>query len=328
LGPYISRGFVSTKQIFRHIQSLNLPENKTEKLIQELAWRDYWQQVWIEKGDEIKSDLKNTQTPLSNREMPLAILEGTTGIDEVDQAIDELKSSGYMHNHMRMYVASICCNLAQSHWLNPAKWMYSELLDGDLASNFLSWQWVAGSFSNKKYYANQENINRFFFSEQQKTFLDVDYADFENNFIPTELQKTAPFQLETLLPNNENPGLDKDRTTLIYNYYNIDPHWHEGEQFQRVFLLEPSFFKEYPVSQKCIDFAIKLTENIAGMKIYVGEYNQLREELSEEHLVYKEHPTNKHYRGKEEPRDWMFEVKGYFPSFFAFWKQCKKEIWQ
>ena len=85
---------------------------------------------------------------------------------------------------MRMYIASVCCNISNSHWLHPSKWMYYNLLDGDLASNNLSWQWVAGSFSNKKYYANQENINKFFQSSQKNTFLDIDYSEFKNLTIP------------------------------------------------------------------------------------------------------------------------------------------------
>lgn len=303
-----------------------MPWEQTEKLVQELAWRDYWQQVWIEKKDAILEDLKHVQAPIANQKIPRAVLEARTGIVEIDQALEELRRTGYMHNHMRMYVASICCNIGQSHWLQPAKWMYSELLDGDLASNHLSWQWVAGSFSNKKYYANQENINRFFYGNQQNTFLDVEYEDFEHLSIPQELKETRPFSLETILPNLENPALEKNKTTLIYNYYNIDPLWHQDEDLQRIFLIEPSFFKEYPVSQKCIDFAINLSKNINGMKIFVGDFNQLKAELSTEHLVYKEHPLNGHYSGKEEARDWLSNVQGYYPSFFAFWKKCKKEI--
>ncbi len=303
-----------------------MPWEQTEKLVQELAWRDYWQQVWIEKKDAILEDLKQFQAPIANQKIPRAVLEARTGIVEIDQALEELRRTGYMHNHMRMYVASICCNIAQSHWLQPAKWMYSELLDGDLASNHLSWQWVAGSFLNKKYYANQENINRFFYGNQQNTFLDVEYEDFEHLSIPQELKETRPFSLETILPNLENPALEKNKTTLIYNYYNIDPLWHQNEDVQRVLLMEPSFFKEYPVSQKCIDFAINLSKNIEDMKIFVGEFNQLAEELCPEKLVYKEHPMNGHYSGKEEARDWLSNVQGYYPSFFAFWKKCKKEI--
>ena len=79
--------------------------------------------------------------------MPKAVVEANTTIDAIDEAINELYQNGYMHNHMRMYLASLCCNIAKCHWKHPAKWMYFYLLDGDLASNTLSWQWVAGSNS-------------------------------------------------------------------------------------------------------------------------------------------------------------------------------------
>ena len=118
--------------------------------------------VWINKKDQIFSDLKNDQLGIENYKIPKAIVNAQTNISAVDDAIKILYSSGYMHNHMRMYVASICCNIAKCHWSTPSKWLYSHLFDGDLASNSLSWQWVAGTFSNKKYYANQSNINKYF----------------------------------------------------------------------------------------------------------------------------------------------------------------------
>jgi len=326
LSPYISRGVMSTRQVYQHIKTLELPWYKEEKLIQELAWRDYWQQVWIAKKDAIRQDLKNVQTPISNYQIPQAIAQASTGIEEIDIAIKQLYASGYMHNHMRMYVASICCNIANSHWLEPAKWMYSHLLDGDIASNFLSWQWVAGAFSNKKYYANQNNINNFFKSTQLNTFLDVEYSAFENLVIPNVLIDTVPFDVEMTLPKAKNPTMDKNKTTLIYNYYNIDPYWYKDKKVQRIFLIEPSFYKENPVNQKCIDFALELTRNIEGIKIYIGEFSELEEHISPDLIVYKEHPTNSHYQGKEEAREWMSSIKGYFPSFFAFWKKCKKEL--
>ena len=94
-----------------------------------------------------------------------------------------------MHNHLRMYTAAICCNIGQYHWLQPAKWMYYHLLDGDWGSNALSWQWVAGTNSHKKYIANQENINKYCFTKDENTFLDKSYAElsaFEK--IPLEIK--------------------------------------------------------------------------------------------------------------------------------------------
>lgn len=241
-----------------------------EKLIQELAWRDYWQQIWLAKGDAIHAELKHIQKPVSNFQVPKAIVEASTGIDVVDKAIRALYETGYMHNHMRMYVAYICCNMAHSHWLAPARWMYAHLLDGDIASNQLSWQWVAGAFANKKYYANQENINRFFYSAQRNTFLDIPYGQFERMEIPEVLRENVAFEVVYKLPKTSKRLAFQNKATLIYNYYNLDPEWHKRDNFQRILILEPSLFKKFPVHQKCIDFVIGLAENIPGIHLYVG----------------------------------------------------------
>lgn len=326
LSPYISRGVISTREVYEHIISLSLPWHKTEKLIQELAWRDYWQQVWIAKGEQINTDLKQPQAPVANHQVPKAVINACTGIKAVDDNIGELYETGYMHNHMRMYVASICCNIAKSHWLEPAKWMYAHLLDGDLASNQLSWQWVAGAFSKKKYYANQDNINKYFHDSQKNTFLDVEYDQFSMLETPDVLSETVAFDLKTPMPNIDRPMLEKDKTTLIYNYYNLDPSWHEGEDLQRVLLLEPSVFSKNPVEQNCIDFVLNLVQNIYGAKVFVGEFSDLLQQVSPDKIIFKEHPLNLHYTGQEEPRMWLSSVTGYYPSFFAFWKKCKKEL--
>lgn len=233
-----------------------------------------------------------------------------------------------MHNHMRMYIASICCNIAYCHWLEPARWMYSHLLDGDIASNQLSWQWVSGTFSNKKYYANQENINKFFKSEQKGTFLDVDYAVIDKIETPKSLKETSPLEIDVYLPKIKDLSLLENKNSLIYNYYNIDPYWHKEESFQRILLLEPSKFERFPVSSKCINFALELSKNIPKVILYVGEFEELLTHINSEKILYKEHPLNYNYKGLQEPRDWLSHVNGYFPSFFAFWKKCKKELIQ
>lgn len=326
LSPYISRGVISTRQVYEHVMSLGIPWEKSEKFIQELAWRDYWQKIWVEKGDAIHTDLKNTQTPVTNHQIPSAIVNACTGIEAVDKALKEFYETGYMHNHMRMYVASICCNMANSHWSIPAKWMYAHLLDGDLASNHLSWQWVAGAFSNKKYYANQDNINRYFKSNQTNTFLDLEYEDLTKIEIPSILAKTVSFDLSVILPNIDHPILQKDKTTLVYNYYNLDPSWHKGEDVQRVLLLEPLIFKKYPISQKSIDFTIELAKNILNIQVFVGEFDDLLSQVSEQYIIFKEHPLNVHYKGQTESRDWLCPTVGYHTAFFPFWKKCQHEL--
>ena len=324
LSPYISRGVISTKQVLSSVLALGYAPNDIEKFIQELAWRDYWQQIWVAKGTEINVDLKRQQNPISNTEVSNAIVEAATGIHAVDQAIENFYKTGYLHNHVRMYIAAMACNMAQSHWRTPAQWMYYHLLDADWASNALSWQWVAGANSNKKYIANQDNINKYCRSNQKNTFVDVNYETLAGMDIPKELSATSPLLLETLLPKQRMLKLTEELPTLIYNFYNLDPRWKQHVKANRVLLLEPSHFKEYPISERSLDFMLRLSENIDNVQVFIGEFSDLVETYGLMNIYYKEHPLNQHYQGMEEARDWMFDIKGYYPSFFAFWKKCKK----
>ncbi|MDG1099298.1 MAG: FAD-binding domain-containing protein, partial [Bacteroidia bacterium] len=244
----------------------------------------------------------------------------------IDAGMRELWETGFMHNRLRMITGSFLVKNLLIHWRFGKEWFWNCLVDADLASNSASWQWVAGAFSNKKYYANQENINTFFNSSQKNTFLDVEYSAFPDLEIPHELIPTQALDVDTILPKVPKPILENQKSTLIYNYYNLDPYWHKNDDVQRIFLLEPSFFKEHPISQKCLDFAIELSKNIEGMQLFVGEFAALQEMIDASCIVYKEHPTNCHYNGVEEPREWLSSVSGYFSSFFKFWKKCKKEL--
>ncbi|MFT4754086.1 MAG: deoxyribodipyrimidine photo-lyase [Salibacteraceae bacterium] len=327
LSPYISRGIISTKFVLSEILDRGYKPAEIEKFVQELAWRDYWQHVWIAKGDGINQDLKHTQEPVSNSAISKVIIDAKTGIEAIDSAIEEFYKTGYLHNHLRMYIASMACNLGQSHWRVPAQWMYYNLLDADWASNALSWQWVAGTNANKKYVANQDNVNKYCFTQQKDTFLDVPYEAFANMPIPDILKETAPIVLETPLPKQKAIEIDETLPTCIYNFYNLDPVWHKDIAANRLLLLEPSHFSQYPISQKTVDFVIRFSEeNIANIQIYIGEFRELNSAYNFKRIHYKEHPLNKHYQGLEEAREWMFEVEGYYSSFFSFWKKCKKQL--
>ena len=323
LSPYISRGVLSTKQVMEHVLAQGHKPWQVQKFMQELAWRDYWQRIWQEK--DIDQDLKREQPEVSNQGIAEALLNAATGIEAIDAAIEELYQTGYMHNHLRMYVAAIALNMAHSHWKTPAHWLYYHLLDGDWASNALSWQWVGGSNSHKKYVANQGNINKFTYSEQKGTFIDVPYAKFNEWQVPEVLQQIVQPELVTPLPAAAEPSIDPQKPTVLYTYYNLDPHWLQELDANRVLLLEPSVFKKYPVSQKCIDFALGLGNNISGLQICVAEFADFAANYPSAELHYKEHPLCRHFSGTEHPRDWMFpEITGYFPSFFSYWKKCQK----
>lgn len=325
LSPYISRGVISTKYVFKKILEQNIPFYKIEKFVQELCWRDYWQLVWKERKEAINFDLRKNQENVKNHSFSKSLYEADCGIEAIDNSINELYSEGYMHNHNRMYLASIACNVAKSHWLNPAKWMYYNLLDGDWGSNALSWQWVCGSNSNKKYYANQENINKYCYTNQKNTFLDIDYSSFESLDIPENLTETIDLNLKTSMPPKKTLKIDNNNPTLIYNYYNLDPNWRIDREYNRVYLIEPKVFDKYPVSNKCLEFSLELSKNIKNIQVYVGSFLDLVSEYDIKETIYKEHPIN-NYRGHEDQRDWMFKHRENLKSFFSYWKKSKKEL--
>jgi len=325
LSPYISRGVISTRDVLESVLNAGYEAHKIEKFIQELAWRDYWQQIWKARKSEINNDLKQPQPSALHIGIPQNLVLAKIGIEAVDRGIEELYQTGYMHNHLRMYVASIACNIARCHWKIPAQWMYYHLLDADWASNALGWQWICAANSLKLYFANQENINKYCHNHQRDTFLDVDYEQFNSIEIPKVLKATTTIKFTTPLPQTEVPNINTEWPTLVYNFYNLDPTWRQNTAANRILLLEPSIFEQYPVSQKSIDFCIALAkDNIPHIQIWVAEFAELKAIVQKE-IYFKEHPLN-HYVGIEDARDWMTTVKGEYPSFFAFWKKCKKEI--
>jgi deoxyribodipyrimidine photo-lyase len=333
LSPYLSRGVISLPQILNSILKKGYPAKAAEKLIQELAWREYYQRVWQVKGNQIWEGLKQPQQEVAHHSMISSITNAITGIQVIDKEIKHLSETGYLHNHIRMYLSSIICNIGKAHWLNPSKWMYYHLLDGDIASNNCSWQWVAGAFSSKKYYCNQENINKYTYSNQSDTFLDTSYEALVDMPIPLSLQATEEFNLHTQLPETRFPFIDINLPTLIYNSYNLDPNWKKEENVNRILLLEPSHFKAYPVSKKVIEFVMNLAMHITGIQIYVGEIEEVENIYKasniepSENIISKEHPAFEYYPGVKEDREWMFpSVTGYFPSFFSYWKKCERYL--
>ena len=333
LSPYISRGIISVKQVLDTVLQKGYQPNQIEKFIQELAWREYFQRVWQHTGENIWQDIKQPQPDVQHHQMISAVENATTGIDAIDEAVRKLYSSGYMHNHVRMYTASLICNMAKAHWLQPSKWMYYHLLDGDIASNNCSWQWVAGAFASKKYYFNQENVNKYCFSKQQHTIIDKSYEAIISMPVPDILGPTNNLLLTVTLPATQMPLLDINKPTLIYNAYNLDTTWRKAADVNRILLLEPSHFNKYPVSEKVIQFIINLSKNIEGLQLYTGEiadiialYNNSAS-LKIDCIISKEHPAFTYYPGIKDNRDWIFpEVTRNYNSFFSFWKQAEKHF--
>ena len=325
LSPYLSRGVISTKQVLASVVKKGYQIQQIESFVKELCWRDYFQRVGQHK--DLNLDIRPSVEPTLKNGIPAPILNANTGITGIDNAIHDLYLTGYMHNHCRMYTASLVCNIAKKNWKNPSQWMYYHLLDGDWASNACSWQWVAGLNSAKKYYANQENINKFTVTNQTGTYMDTSYEALMEMEIPTSLLETQNFVPITHLPAATFRRCDPDQPTFIYNYYNLDPLWHKHEKGNRILLIEPELFEKYPVNKKCIDFMLALSKNIEGLQVYVGSFKSLAENPTVKNIYYKEHPLNNGYIGNEEPRDWIANnVTKYYPSFFGYWKDVQKQL--
>lgn len=162
LSPYISHGFVSLAEVLTAVNAVHALDIQ-HKFVYELGWRAFYRHVWQHRGADIFHSLHEGPLPEQayTPELPADVREGRTGVPVVDMAVHTLYATGTLHNHARMWLASYVVHLRKVHWRAGADWLYAHLLDGDLASNHLSWQWVAGTGSSKPYLFNADNVARF-----------------------------------------------------------------------------------------------------------------------------------------------------------------------
>jgi deoxyribodipyrimidine photo-lyase len=165
LSPYIRHGVFSLREIKDHIlDQVEKPEDAS-KLINELGWRDYWQRLYFKIGNGIwenQEDYKTGYQPADyKKDLPADISASKTGLVCIDNFSQELRETGYLHNHIRMWLAAYIIHWRHIQWQAGAKWFLQHLLDGDPASNNMSWQWVASTFSHKPYFFNRENSERY-----------------------------------------------------------------------------------------------------------------------------------------------------------------------
>lgn len=181
LSPWITHGFLSVREAARLLMEKHRLGFE-DKLIFEFAWREFFKHVHGELGNQIFSDIRQAVWPGRYKlALPDDIREGRTGIEAIDEGVRLLYETGYLHNHVRMWIASYVVHIRKVHWKVGADWMYSHLLDGDLASNHLSWQWVAGTFSHKPYVFNAGNVTKYApHWDCSGTAIDTTYEDLEN----------------------------------------------------------------------------------------------------------------------------------------------------
>ncbi len=164
LSPYFAHGIISLSDAARAIHARHALDFD-DKLVFEFGWREFFQHVvgHQKNPDAILQDLHGA-VPWHGHyanTLPRDIREGCTGVAAIDNAVRILYATGYLHNHLRMYLASYVVHVRKVHWRAGADWLYGHLLDGDLPSNHLSWQWVAGTFSSKPYLFNADNAMKY-----------------------------------------------------------------------------------------------------------------------------------------------------------------------
>ena len=160
LSPFISHRLLFEYDIAKKVLS-KFPYLKVEKFIQEIFWRTYWK-GWLELRPDVWSDYKLSLNDLDKDDPYHEAIEGKTNIDCFNDWVHELKSKNYLHNHARMWFASIWIFTLGLPWQLGAQFFLEHLYDGDAASNTLSWKWVAGLQTKGKHYiARPDNIQKF-----------------------------------------------------------------------------------------------------------------------------------------------------------------------
>ena len=157
ISKYTSHRILYEYQIIEKLKKFD----KKKKYTDEILWRLYWK-GYLENYKSVWSDYINFKENPGNLDTHSSAIDGKTGIDCFDTWVEELRENSYLHNHSRMWFASIWIFKLKLPWQQGAKFFMKHLFDGDAASNTLSWRWVAGMHTNKKpYIATKENINKY-----------------------------------------------------------------------------------------------------------------------------------------------------------------------
>lgn len=161
LSPYLRHGLLTLPEVRDHVLASGT-RRQVEKLVQELAWREFWRLVLERRGRAVFEDAEPVKHGHHRAPgLPDDLARGETGLSCVDRPLRELVETGYVHNHARMWVASAFTHRFQRSHAAGAALFARELLDWDPASNSLSWQWVDSTFAVRPYLYNRANVERY-----------------------------------------------------------------------------------------------------------------------------------------------------------------------
>ena len=227
--------------------------SKNEKFIQEVLWRTYWK-GWLELRPNVWTDylvsLNNIREKFKDNKEYLNAIEGNTNIECFNEWVKELKENNYLHNHTRMWFASIWIFTLDLPWQLGAEFFMQHLYDGDAASNTLGWRWVAGVQTQGKHYlASEWNIKKFT----------------NNRFNNIKLNENAPPKVSektySIVKQNFANPQDIDQNNLLVFENNLSFETTDFKDFK--------FKKIYLISNKNENRSIKLSEKVIEFKSHL-----------------------------------------------------------
>ena len=288
LSPYLTHGFIDVPQVIERLSQRCRIEPE-DKFVFELAWREYFHHLWRHWGEDIFTDRRPPPAAHYSPAMPVDVLEGRTGVPVIDQAVRALYATGYLHNHARMWLASYVVHLRKTSWRAGADWMYSHLLDGDLASNTLSWQWVAGTLTGKPYLFNAGNVERYAPEwASPGTAIDTTYEALDAiarqgpDCGPHSLRAepvARPGMASVVDPDGWSMRAGSEECWLMHPWALGCP-----PQCRVVGWIEPSFHERFAWSEKRWQFVLaRMREACEG--IVVGDAKTLRQQLGDVRLL-------------------------------------------
>ena len=249
LSPYITHGIINEKEVIEKSLS-KFSFSKNEKFIQEVLWRTYWK-GWLELRPNVWSDylieLNKIKEEFKGNQKYLDALKGKTNIECFNAWINELKENNYLHNHTRMWFASIWIFTLELPWQLGAEFFMQHLYDGDAASNTLGWRWVAGLQTQGKHYlASEWNIKKF-------TNNRFDNIKLNENAPPIISEKTYSI----IKQDFKNPQNIEDKNLLIFeNNLSFEITDFQSNKFKKIYL----------ISNKNENRSIKLSEKVIKFK--------------------------------------------------------------
>ena len=294
LSPYITHGTINELEIIN--KSLNkFSFSKNEKFIQEVLWRVYWKgwlelrpNVWSDyliELDKIKNDFKDNQNYLN-------ALEGKTNIECFDYWVNELKENNYLHNHTRMWFASIWIFTLELPWQLGAEFFMQHLFDGDVASNTLGWRWVAGVQTQGKHYlASEWNIKKF----TNNRFQDIKLNENANPIFNDKIYSINKenFSNSEIL---ENKNLVIFENNMTYELSDFKDH-----KFKKIFLVSNETNRKIKLSEKVLKFKANLLEDqkirldeksINCEIININDLKDIKEAKNYLNFIVKKEPEN------------------------------------